>query len=377
VARLDHPNVVRAIDADEHEGRPYIVMEYLEGADLGDLFKRRGPLPPNEVVAYMAMAARGLAHAHEKGVIHRDVKPSNLFLTRDGVVKVLDLGFGELIEEANKAAGAFDTDEGTAVGTADYVSPEQISDQPVDARTDLFSLGCTMYRLLTGSFAFPGETRDDRLVKRIQGRHVPIQDVRPDVPYAVVRVVDRLLENAPSDRFATAAEAADDLEALLPRAFRSDRRGPLPAGKMPADAELTPLHAEPDAPPDWSLIESAIRPGAAPARKASHLVDRKAPERPSTKDLSAHRSSLEDEGGESGREAHEQYRHELVQMNRVMAELRSINPKDEPAEREATWLERLGEKLGDQLTEPGAGLILIGILALIIMLGLAVAMSLQ
>jgi eukaryotic-like serine/threonine-protein kinase len=376
VARLDHPNVVRAIDADEHEGCPYIVMEYLEGEDLGEVFARRGPLPPNEVVAYMAMAARGLAHAHEQGVIHRDVKPTNLFLTRDGVVKLLDLGFGELIEEADKVPGAFDTDEGNAVGTADYISPEQISDQPVDARADLFSLGCTMYRLLTGAFAFPGETREDRMIKRVRGRHVPIQDVRPDVPYAVVRVVDRLLAIAPGDRITTAAEVADDLEALLPRAFRPDRRGQLPAGKMPADAQLTLLHAEPDAPPDWSLIESAIRPDAAPARKAPRLVDRKAPERPSSKDLSAHRKGLEEEEGESGREAHEQYRHELIQMNRVMAELRSMTPEDEPAEREATWLERLGEKLGDQLTEPSAGLILVGILALLIILGLALGLSL-
>src|SRR5262249_22462366 len=96
IGLLDHPNVVRAIDADEHEGLPYIVMEYLEGENLARVFARRGPLPPDEVVAYMAQACWGLAHAHEKGVIHRDVKPTNLFLVNTGVVKVLDLGFGEL-----------------------------------------------------------------------------------------------------------------------------------------------------------------------------------------------------------------------------------------------------------------------------------------
>jgi serine/threonine protein kinase len=98
VAMLDHPNVVRAIDADEHEGFPCIVMEFLEGVDLQHLLVHRGPLPPHEVMAYMAQAARGLAHAHQKGIIHRDIKPTNLFLTKEGVVKVLDLGFGELIE---------------------------------------------------------------------------------------------------------------------------------------------------------------------------------------------------------------------------------------------------------------------------------------
>src|SRR5262245_57401044 len=96
VALLDHPNVVRAIDADVREGCPYIVMEYLEGEDLEQVLAHRGPLPPNDVIAYMAHACWGLAHAHEKGVIHRDVKPRNLFHVNTGVVKVLDLGFGEL-----------------------------------------------------------------------------------------------------------------------------------------------------------------------------------------------------------------------------------------------------------------------------------------
>ena len=126
VALLDHPNVVRAIDADVHEGCPYIVMEYLEGDDLEHVFARRGPLPPDEVIEYMAQAARGLAHAHEKGVIHRDIKPTNLFLVNTGIVKVLDLGFGELVGMAGQAGNVFDTDEGIVVGTTDFMSPEQV-----------------------------------------------------------------------------------------------------------------------------------------------------------------------------------------------------------------------------------------------------------
>ena len=169
VGLLDHPNVVRAIDADVHDNRPYIIMEYLQGHDLEQVFAHRGPLPPNEVIEYMAQALRGLAHAHDKGVIHRDVKPTNLFLVDTGLVKVLDLGLGELIEKADRAGDGFDTDEGIVVGTTDYMSPEQVTQKPIDARTDLFSLGCTMYRLLTGEYAFPGLTREDRLVKRIRG----------------------------------------------------------------------------------------------------------------------------------------------------------------------------------------------------------------
>ena len=97
VALLENPHVVRAIDADVHEGCPYIVMEYLEGDDLERVLARRGPLPPDDVIGYVAQAARGLAHAHSKGVIHRDVKPTNLFLVKTGIVKILDLGCGELI----------------------------------------------------------------------------------------------------------------------------------------------------------------------------------------------------------------------------------------------------------------------------------------
>ncbi len=158
VALLDHPNVVRAIDADVQEGTPYIVMEYIEGEDLEEVFARRGPLPVNDVLDYMAQACRGLGHAHDKGVIHRDVKPTNLFLARNGVVKLLDLGLGELVGPAIKSDKDFDTDEGVVVGTTDYMSPEQIQDKPIDTRTDLFGLGCTMYRLLTGAYAFPGLT---------------------------------------------------------------------------------------------------------------------------------------------------------------------------------------------------------------------------
>ena len=168
VGVLDHPNVVRAFDADQFEDSPYIVMEYLEGEDLEKVLRRRGMLPPQEVIDCMMQAAWGLAHAHEKGVVHRDIKPTNLFLDNTGVVKVLDLGLGAFVGVSNEGVSAQDTDEGFVVGTCDYMSPEQLNGQAVDARTDQFSLGCAMYRLLTGRFAFPGMTKMDRMVKRIQ-----------------------------------------------------------------------------------------------------------------------------------------------------------------------------------------------------------------
>ena len=193
VAILESPHVVRAIDADVEEGCPYIVMEYLEGNDLERVIARRGALPPSEVIGYMAQARRGLAHAHEQGVIHRDIKPNNLFLVKTGAVKILDLGFGEFAGVAGQTGNVFDTDEGIVVGTTDFMSPEQVTDKAIDARTDLFSLGCTMYRLLTAKYAFPGATREDRLIKRLRERHVPVKDVRPDLDNGLAAIVDRLL----------------------------------------------------------------------------------------------------------------------------------------------------------------------------------------
>jgi len=377
VGLLDHPNVVRAIDADVHEGCPYIVMEYLQGDDLGHLSARHGLLPPDEVIDYMAQAARGLAHAHEQGVIHRDVKPTNLLRVKTGIVKLLDLGCGELVGMAGQADNIFDTDEGVVVGTIDFMSPEQVKDTAIDARSDLFSLGCTMYRLLTGAYAFPGETREDRLLKRIREQHVPIAEVRPGLSDGLVAIVNRLLAVLPDDRFDSAAEVADALESLIPPAARSDRASSAkPRTHSPA-ADVASIPAEPEAPLDYSLIESALRPTGRDTRKAPSLVDQKNPKSPSTKGLSSHRKVLEDEGIESGRDVHKKYRDELIQLNRVTAQLRSMEPADEATAADATWLERIGETLGDALAEPSAAQILFAILAVLLVLAAALAFALR
>jgi serine/threonine protein kinase len=372
VALLEDPHVVRAIDADVHDGCPFIVMEYLEGDDLERVLSQRGPLPPDEAIEFMAQAARGLAHAHEKGVIHRDVKPTNLFLVNTGVVKILDLGCGELVGMAGQPDNVFDTDEGVVVGTTDFMSPEQVKDRPIDARTDLFSLGCTMYRLLTGAYAFPGITREDRLVKRIRERPMPIGEVRPGLPDGLVAIVDRLLALSPDDRFRSAEETANALEALLHPAGRSARgRSGKPAlGTRASGAASAP--AEKEDPIDWSLIESALSPKGPGARDAARLVDRDEAKPRSTKGLTSHRKSLEEEGVESGREVHAKYRNELIQMKRQMAELQS-DSKDGSSSDRPSWLERIGEKAGDFLAEPSAGQILICILMALLVLVAAFA----
>ena len=201
LGRLDHPNVVRAFDADQIGDHFYLVMEYVAGRDLERLLEDRGSLSPTEVANFMAQAALGLSHAHDRGIVHRDIKPTNLILSDEGQVKVLDLGLGALIESDSQIS--FATAAGHSVGTLRYMSPEQAKAGEVDGRSDLFSLGCTMYYLLSGKPAFPGETVVECLKRRANGHPIPITDLRPDLPPRLVEVLDKLLANRPEDRFQT------------------------------------------------------------------------------------------------------------------------------------------------------------------------------
>lgn len=212
VGRLDHPNIVRAFDADARGKILYIVMEYVRGKSLMEVLKAIGPLPIDRALDYMVQAARGLDHAHEQGIVHRDVKPSNLLLTDEGQVKVLDLGLGVLME--SDPNNVFQTSDGIAVGTLDYMSPEQALGKDVDGRSDIFNLGVTLYYLLSGRYPFAGQTPVERLGKRIIGQGIPIKEVRADVPDAVQKALSKLMATKPHDRPRTAREAADLLEKL-------------------------------------------------------------------------------------------------------------------------------------------------------------------
>ncbi len=248
VGRLDHANVVRAFDADQSNGILYIVMEYVAGQSLGQRLKE-GPIAAVEAVGYAAQAALGLAHAHAQGVVHRDVKPSNLLLNEEKQVKVLDLGLGVLMDGDSQST--FATADGVAVGTVDYMSPEQACGRDVDGRSDLFSLGCSLYHLITGRQAFPGDTPIERLGRRINNRPVPITDLRPDLPSSLVQVLDKLLANKPQDRYQTAAEAAEALQALI----RPRKPAPAAPAKKPA----------PDAQPEPAVRVEAAEPPAGSA----------------------------------------------------------------------------------------------------------------
>jgi len=270
VGRLDHPNVVRAFDADQLNKVLYIVMEYVPGQSLGERLKR-GPIPAAEMFEYAAQAALGLAHAHEQGMVHRDVKPSNMLLTADRKIKLLDLGLGVLMEADSNAT--FATADGIAVGTVDYMSPEQALGRELDGRSDLFSLGCSMFHLMTGKLAYPGESPIDRLGRRLSARPTPITDHIPEFPSPAARVLDKLMATKPQDRYASAREAAEALQSLLrPKKSRSTTaRSPV------SQVEESPPEKAP-----ISLNSLVITPPASPVALAPQpLVEASKPHYPS------------------------------------------------------------------------------------------------
>jgi serine/threonine-protein kinase len=198
-ARLSHPNVVAVYDAGEADGgRPYIVMEYVDGTTL----EGRGPLPPAEAVALAAQACDGLAHAHAAGLVHRDVKPHNLLLRRDGTLKVADFGI------ARAAEATALTQVGTVLGTAAYLAPEQAAGEEITAAADVYSLGAVLYELLAGRPPYEPASLAD-LADRPEIR--PVSELAPEVPRHVEDAVMRSLARNPAYRPASADELAREL----------------------------------------------------------------------------------------------------------------------------------------------------------------------
>jgi serine/threonine protein kinase len=215
VGRLDHPHLIRALDAGDADGLQYLALEYADGIDLGALLKRLGRLRIADACELVGQAASGLQAAHARGMVHRDIKPSNLMLTRQEfgppVVKVLDLGLALLASQQSGSLTSLSSD-GQIMGTVEFMAPEQADDShAVDIRADIYSLGATLYTLLTGGTIFEG--RPERsLVQKLAALASqpapPIQQRRADVPPALAAVVHRMLARDPAARFATPAEVA-------------------------------------------------------------------------------------------------------------------------------------------------------------------------
>jgi serine/threonine protein kinase len=211
LARLSHPNVVAAYDAAEARGTLYLVMEFIEGTDLGRLIMANGPLPPEEACAYVRQTALALQHLHEQGIVHGDVKPTNLMLSRKNgpaQVKLLDLGLARIKGRLRKPASSNgSTPKSPLAGTPDFMAPELAHDpDAADVRSDLYSLGCTFFYLLTGDVPFPGESWTEKLLRHHFDRPPSVRDLQPEVPAAVTGIIRRLLAKEPNDRFQTPLE---------------------------------------------------------------------------------------------------------------------------------------------------------------------------
>jgi serine/threonine-protein kinase len=208
---LSHPNIVVVYDVGEIDSRPYMAMELVDGRPLDDVLVKGQPLALRDVVEMGIQLARALAYAHERGIVHRDVKPGNIMLLRDGrTVKVTDFGIAHVDDGA-----AEKTQLGEMLGTPQYMSPEQATGAKIDRRSDLFSAGVVLYQMVTGSRPFRGETEVATVFKVINEPHVPVADLRPDVPASLRRVIDRCLAKAPAQRYQSGEELADALAKVL------------------------------------------------------------------------------------------------------------------------------------------------------------------
>lgn len=208
---LDHPNVVAIYDRGFDQGRHYLVLEYVEGRDLHDRVRLNGPLGAAEAVAFVREVAEGLRYAAGKGMIHRDVKPANLLMTPDGHAKVIDLGLALQIEDEDERV----TRAGTTVGTVDYMAPEQARDsRQTSERSDIYSLGCTFYYLLTGSPPFPGGGLSDKLARHYKGPIPDVRTTRPEIPEPLSALIRKMMAKKPEGRFADYTRLIEALDAL-------------------------------------------------------------------------------------------------------------------------------------------------------------------
>ncbi len=223
---LNHPNLVQVRDIDWDEQTNYLVMDYVDGTSLQDIVQRSGPMEPTRAAHYIKQAASGLAYAHERKLVHRDIKPGNLLVDRTGTVRILDMGLARIAEEE----GAQLTQGGEVLGSPEYLAPEQAVDSHnVDIRADIYSLGATFYFLLSGAAPYSEEkTVAGKLLSKEKRPPKPIRDKRPEVPEELVAIVNKLMAKNPDDRYQTPKEV---VAALAP--WTKEPIPPPPEEEMP------------------------------------------------------------------------------------------------------------------------------------------------
>ncbi len=246
-AALVHANIVQIYEVGNANGRHFIAQEYVPGQNLGELLTRRKQLEPGMVLDILRQVTAGLGRAAERGIVHRDIKPENIMLSRSGEVKVADFG----LARADESDQAKLTQAGVTMGTPLYMSPEQIEGRPVDARSDIYSLGVAAYHMLAGEPPFEGDTPLAVAVKHLNVAAPPLVDRCPAIPISLARVIDRMIAKAPDKRFASPLELLTELRSVA---------------KQAADEGWG------EGPSDWSALElSALSGGAATARLAEAM----------------------------------------------------------------------------------------------------------
>jgi serine/threonine protein kinase len=228
VAQLAHPNIVTVIDRGEQEGRQFIVFEYIDGENLKEL-SNRGPLEAREAIRLALQVARALSFAHERGLVHRDVKPQNVLLNEDGQAKVTDFGIARSLDVHGV------TQTGTVLGTSDYIAPEQARGQKVDPKTDIYSLGVVLYELLSGEVPFPGDNFVAVAMRHVNEPTPSVSDRRPDCPLRLDLAIQRAMSKDPEDRFESMGDFVIELEACLAEIEGGDEGATMivPAARRP------------------------------------------------------------------------------------------------------------------------------------------------
>lgn len=224
-AALDHPNIVHAYDIDHEDNLHFLVMEYVEGTNLGKIVSKYGPMDTLRAVHYIRQAAQGLQHAHENGLIHRDIKPANILVDRHGVVRILDMGLARFFEDETNVL----TQKENVLGTADYLAPEQAVDSHrVDIRADIYSLGATFYHILTGRPPFDEGSLARKLIMLQTKEPTPIRKLRPSIPAEIQAIVEKMMAKDREKRYQTPAEVVEALEPWTQEAI-----APPPEEEMP------------------------------------------------------------------------------------------------------------------------------------------------
>jgi serine/threonine protein kinase len=265
-SRLSHPNIVTAYDADRAGDLHFLVMEYVEGVNLADFLYEKGPLPVAAACDFVRQTALGLQHAHDREMVHRDIKPGNLIVLPDGQVKILDFGLARLTR-GTMSGGAL-TQAGAFLGTPEYVAPEQAFDAgKADARSDIYSLGCTLYCLLTGGPPFRGL---DAVLLRLQRDPEPMHRLCPGVPETLSVLVAKMLAREPDRRYQTAAAVATALAPFCAKGGELPESEPIPTALPVVKSWAKPVRSEPRSPSlhilDAEPVEEERRPISRPER---------------------------------------------------------------------------------------------------------------